>query len=90
MPRCEHFDGSEKTEAPEPVDGCEDCLRAGDSWVHLRMCLTCGHVGCCDSSQNRHARKHYHDHQHPLIRSVEPGETWAYCYVHDQYTNLGT
>jgi len=89
MPRCEHFDGSERTEAPATVDGCEECLESGDSWVHLRMCLTCGHIGCCDSSTNRHARRHSEETDHVLIRSVEPGETWGYCYVHDQYTNLG-
>ncbi len=88
MPRCEHFDGSERTQLPEPVAGCEECLATGDTWVHLRMCLTCGHVGCCDSSKNRHARKHFTGQDHALIRSAEPGETWGYCYVHDQYTDL--
>lgn len=60
---------------------CEDCILTGDRWVHLRMCLTCGHVGCCDSSPNRHASKHAHRVSHPLIRSIEPGETWIWCYV---------
>ncbi|MGH9581942.1 MAG: UBP-type zinc finger domain-containing protein [Bryobacteraceae bacterium] len=64
---------------------CEDCIKTGDRWVHLRMCLTCGHVGCCDSSKNKHATKHFHSTQHPLIRSIEAGETWAWCYV-DQVT----
>jgi uncharacterized UBP type Zn finger protein len=65
--------------------GCEECLKSGDSWVHLRLCLTCGHVGCCDSSPNRHATRHFHDTQHPVIRSYEPGEEWAYCYVDDRF-----
>jgi len=60
---------------------CEDCVKTGASWVHLRMCLTCGHVGCCDSSPNKHATKHFQHTTHPLIRSVEPGETWIWCYV---------
>jgi uncharacterized UBP type Zn finger protein len=63
------------------TDGCEECLQSGDSWVHLRVCLTCGHVGCCDDSKNKHATKHYHATGHPVIRSDEPGETWGWCYV---------
>lgn len=62
---------------------CEDCVKTGDTWVHLRMCLICGHVGCCDSSQNKHARKHYHAIGHPLVRSAEPGERWIWCYIDD-------
>ncbi len=61
--------------------GCEECLKTGDSWVHLRLCLTCGHVGCCDSSKNKHATKHFHTSQHPLIRSIESGESWMWCYI---------
>jgi uncharacterized UBP type Zn finger protein len=61
--------------------GCEDCLKIGDTWVHLRLCLTCGHVGCCDSSKNKHATKHFQGTKHPLVRSLEPGETWVWCYV---------
>jgi uncharacterized UBP type Zn finger protein len=61
--------------------GCEECLKTGDTWMHLRMCLECGHVGCCDSSKNKHATKHFHATKHPLIRSVEPGESWVWCYV---------
>ena len=61
--------------------GCEECLRSGDSWVHLRLCLECGHVGCCDSSKNKHATKHYHRSKHPVIRSFQPGENWMWCYV---------
>ena len=59
---------------------CEDCVKTGDRWVHLRMCMECGHVGCCDSSKNRHATKHYHATKHPLMRSVERGEAWVWCY----------
>ena len=61
--------------------GCEECLKAGDSWVHLRLCKTCGHVGCCDSSKNRHATKHFHSTGHAVIQSIEPGEGWLWCYV---------
>jgi len=61
--------------------GCEECLKTGDSWVHLRLCLICGHVGCCDSSKNRHATRHFHATKHPLIRSIEPGEAWVWCYL---------
>ena len=61
--------------------GCEDCLKIGASWVHLRLCLECGHVGCCDDSPNRHATKHFHKTTHPIIRSFEPGEDWRWCYV---------
>jgi CPA2 family monovalent cation:H+ antiporter-2 len=61
--------------------GCEDCLRTGESWVHLRLCMSCGHVGCCDSSRNKHATAHYHESAHPIVRSLEPGEDWGWCYV---------
>ncbi len=64
--------------------GCEDCLKIGSGWVHLRLCLQCGHVGCCDSSPNRHATKHFHATAHPIIVSYEPGEQWAWCYVDDE------
>lgn len=60
---------------------CEECVKAGDRWVHLRLCLECGHVGCCDSSKNKHATKHFHETKHPLVRSIEPGEAWVWCYV---------
>ena len=63
--------------------GCQECLKTGDTWVHLRLCLTCGHVGCCDSSKNKHATRHFHATKHPLIRSIEPGESWLWCYVDD-------
>ena len=64
--------------------GCQECLAAGDSWVHLRLCLTCGHVGCCDSSTNRHATRHFHATRDPVIKSFEPGEDWAWCYDHEE------
>lgn len=63
------------------ANGCEDCLKTGDSWVHLRMCLECGHVGCCDSSKNKHATAHFHATGHPIIQSAQPGESWRWCYV---------
>jgi hypothetical protein len=63
------------------AQGCEDCLKIGGTWVHLRECLECGHVGCCDSSQNRHATKHFHATHHPIVRSFEPGESWKFCYI---------
>ncbi|HWR54317.1 MAG TPA: UBP-type zinc finger domain-containing protein [Bryobacteraceae bacterium] len=77
--KCMHLDQIRLTETDANV--CEDCIKTGDSWVHLRMCLTCGHVGCCDSSMNKHATKHFHSSQHPLVRSIEPGEKWVWCYV---------
>ncbi len=66
--------------------GCAECLASGDDWVHLRLCLTCGHVGCCDNSKNKHASRHFHATAHPVIRSYEPGEEWGYCYPDDAYT----
>ncbi len=66
---------------PNTPEGCEECLMMGDSWVHLRLCRTCGHVGCCDSSRNKHASKHFQSTGHPIIQSFEPGEAWLYCYV---------
>jgi hypothetical protein len=75
---CTHLD---TIAAVDPsADGCEDCLRTGGRWVHLRMCQTCGHVGCCDNSPGRHATGHWHSSRHPLIRSFEPGEEWFWCY----------
>ena len=61
--------------------GCEECLQSGDTWVHLRLCLTCGHVGCCDSSKNKHAAKHAHETSHPIVKSFEPDEDWSWCYL---------
>jgi hypothetical protein len=63
------------------ADGCEDCLATGGRWVHLRLCMSCGHVGCCDSSPNRHATAHFRGTEHPVIQSFEPGEDWWWCYV---------
>jgi uncharacterized UBP type Zn finger protein len=68
---------------PRTPDGCEECLASGDEWVHLRLCLECGHVGCCDDSPNRHATKHFHTTKHPVMRSFEPGEDWGFCFVDD-------
>jgi uncharacterized UBP type Zn finger protein len=65
--------------------GCQECLAMGDIWVHLRICLTCGHVGCCDSSKNKHATKHHHATGHPIVMSFEPGESWLWCYVDEQF-----
>ena len=70
---------------PRTPEGCEECLRIGSGWVHLRLCLTCGHVGCCDSSPMRHARAHAHTAHHPIVRSLEPGEDWRWCYAHSAY-----
>jgi len=80
MPQeCTHLDQIKIKQTDTRV--CEDCVKIGDTWVHLRLCLICGHVGCCDSSKNRHATKHFHKTKHPLIRSIEPRETWMWCYV---------
>ena len=62
-------------------DGCQECLELGDDWVHLRLCMVCGHVGCCDDSTNKHATKHYHSTTHPIMKSFEPNEEWGWCYV---------
>lgn len=71
------------------ADGCEECLRIGGWWVHLRLCLTCGHVGCCDNSPNRHATAHAGESGHPIVRSFEPGEDWVWCYVDEVYLEPG-
>jgi uncharacterized UBP type Zn finger protein len=78
---CSHLDQVHDDVEPSTLDGCEECLKIGARWVHLRMCLTCGKVGCCDSSPNRHATAHFHSDHHPLIRSFEPGDDWWWCYV---------
>ncbi len=81
MQTCEHV---KQIQPVTPnTKGCEECLQMGDKWVHLRICLTCGHVGCCDSSKNKHASKHAHATGHPMVKSLEPGETWGYCFVDD-------
>ena len=66
---------------PGEVPGCEECIAAGTQWMHLRMCQSCGHIGCCDNSPGRHATEHYRATGHPIIRSAEPGEDWSWCYV---------
>jgi uncharacterized UBP type Zn finger protein len=81
---CSHVAEHLKNVKPQ-TKGCEECLKMGDKWVHLRMCLECGHVGCCDSSKNRHARAHFHETQHPLIQSAERGEDWKWCYIDEVY-----
>lgn len=78
--QCSHLDQVLDVD-PRTPDGCEECLKMGSSWVHLRMCLTCGHIGCCDQSQGKHATKHFHSSNHPIIRSYERGEDWGWCYV---------
>ena len=81
MTDCPHVAELPATEpAPSTTQGCEDCLAAGTSWVHLRLCLTCGKVGCCDSSARTHATRHFQETGHPVMRSIEPGEAWRWCY----------
>ena len=70
-----------KNPPPNTPNGCQECLKMGDSWVHLHLCEECGHVGCCDSSVNKHATKHFHQTTHPIIKSFEPNEDWGWCYV---------
>jgi uncharacterized UBP type Zn finger protein len=77
---CEHIEEAGDPD-PRTPQGCEECLKIGGTWVHLRVCLTCGRVGCCDSSPNTHATKHIHATTHPVIRSFQPGERWRWCYV---------
>jgi uncharacterized UBP type Zn finger protein len=80
---CSHLDTIEHPEGREGAPGCEDCLAIGATWVHLRRCTQCGKVGCCDSSPNKHATAHNRETGHPVIRSLEPGEEWFYCYEDD-------
>ena len=77
---CTHTDQIQNPK-PKTARGCEECLKIGDTWVHLRLCETCGHVGCCDSSKNKHATKHFRSTKHPIVKSFEPGEDWFWCYV---------
>ena len=77
---CKHLKLIQEHVKPS-ADGCEDCLKIGDSWVHLRLCLICGHVGCCDSSKIKHATKYFHSIQHPVVQSFELNEDWKWCYV---------
>ncbi len=76
---CTHLDLIKVTQPTRHV--CDDCVKTGDRWVHLRMCLICGHHACCDDSPNRHMTKHFHATKHPLMRSIEPGESWVWCYL---------
>jgi uncharacterized UBP type Zn finger protein len=76
---CSHLD--QVQDVTPSASGCEDCLKTGDSWLHLRLCAICGHVGGCDSSKNKHATKHFQSTAHPIIKSLEPGEEWGWCYV---------
>jgi uncharacterized UBP type Zn finger protein len=78
---CAHVLETTRRSVVRPAAGCEDCLAIGARWMHLRACLTCGHVGCCDSSPNKHATAHFRRTTHPIVSSAEPGETWAWCYV---------
>ncbi len=79
QPACSHVDTIRQV--TPSAQGCEDCLRLGDTWVHLRLCMNCGHVGCCDSSKNRHASAHHRESGHPIVESLEMGENWMWCYV---------
>jgi hypothetical protein len=81
---CDHVEETTVRSVPRPARGCEDCMKIGGRWVHLRECLTCGHVGCCDSSPHKHATGHFHATKHPIISSAEPGETWCWCYVDER------
>lgn len=84
MDPCEHLANLTAVEPATP-DGCQECLDSGSHWVHLRLCMTCGHVGCCDSSPNRHATAHSKASDHSVIQSFEPGEEWAWCREHNQW-----
>ena len=77
-PTCTHLDGIRVLQTTKRY--CEDCVKLGHAWVHLQLCMSCGHVACCDSSPDRHASAHYHATGHPLVRSIEPGESWIWCY----------
>src|SRR5207244_1423363 len=83
MTTCTHLDHVQITNLPDSVQGCQECLATGDPWLHLRICLECGNVGCCDDSPNRHASKHAQRSGHPIIRSLEPGEEWSWCFPDD-------
>ena len=85
--RCTHLDQVTEVTPRTPL-GCEECLAMGGRWVHLRLCLTCGNVGCCDSSPNRHATKHFQTVGHPIVRSFEPGESWVWCYADQAEVDL--
>jgi uncharacterized UBP type Zn finger protein len=84
---CSHLEeaGARKTAVKPSGQGCQECLASGGEWLHLRLCMTCGHVGCCDQSPNRHATQHFRKTHHPVLRSYEPGEDWGYCYPDDLF-----
>ena len=81
--QCTHTDQIEQV--TPSAQGCEECLKMGDSWVHLRLYRTCGHVGCCNSSKNKHAQKHFDSVNPPIVQSFEPGEDWVWCYIDETY-----
>lgn len=83
MDYCEHVAGLVAVKPSS--DGCEDCLKIGGRWLHLRLCENCGHIGCCDQSPNRHATKHFQSSGHPIIKSFQPDEEWGYCYIDDAF-----
>lgn len=83
MASCAHVNQIKVSRTSKHV--CEDCVKTGDTWVHLRLCMSCGHVGCCDDSKNKHATRHFNTEKHPLIRSAEPGESWMWCYVDEVF-----
>lgn len=89
MSGCSHLGQVTVTELPDPILGCAECLKSGSRWVHLRMCMSCGLIGCCDSSPNRHASRHGQEEGHAIARSAEPGEDWAWCYPDDLPLQLG-
>jgi uncharacterized UBP type Zn finger protein len=88
MVECTHLDTIEVAEVPDDVAGCEECLRDGGTWVHLRMCQQCRHIGCCDNSPGKHATGHYESTKHPIIKSAQPGESWSWCYVDERMFEL--
>lgn len=82
---CTHKNMIEVKDVKPGTKGCEECMKMGDTWVHLRICLTCGHVGCCNQSKNKHASKHYKETSHPIVQSFQPGERWKYCFTDREY-----
>lgn len=88
-PACTHADALHDPVTPSTLDGCAECLKTGGRWLHLRLCLTCGEVGCCDSSPNRHASRHAGAAEHPLIQSFQPDEDWGWCYVDELALDVG-
>jgi hypothetical protein len=87
MAECTHLDTIH--DVTPSAEGCEDCLKVGGTWVHLRLCTQCGHMGCCDSSPNKHATAHFHSSEHPIMASAEPGEDWLWCFVDEVAFELG-